>query len=866
MLDKSLIKTPRSVGTHRTRCDYIPNSGLTSLNGTWRVHKYQSVGQVPTDFLSCDTFQDITVPSCLQYSGLDSFVYTNVNYPFPYDPPNIPYDNPAFLYKRLISLTKGSSKQYIVFEGVDSCFWLYINNRFVGYSQISHRVSEFDITDYIIDGDNEIIVLVAKYNVGSYLEDQDKWRFSGIFRDVYILTRPVGHIEDYTLTTTLDGKVNFDYIRGGKVAKLSLNGTSIEVSPGDSGAITIPNPKLWTAETPHLYDLCIECAGETILEKIGIRSVTISSGVFRINDKHIKLKGVNRHDFDPHKGAAVSEEDMRADLLLMKRFGINAVRTSHYPSAPIFYRLCDEIGLYVMSEADIECHGVITQTADHSWDNPSVIDNPIFVESIIERNVINTTASRNRPSVIIWSLGNESGYGDAFIEATRAIKAIDPTRPVHYEGAFCLGQNPKLSKDTSCLDMVSRMYPNTKWLTKFLSDPKETRPVVLCEYSHAMGNSPGDLSDYWDIINSSDRAMGAFVWEFKDHGVLYNSPTGSKPQYKYGGDFGELKHDGNFCIDGLVGPDRQIKAGIRNLHKIHTGYTPTKAKVEIPKLALTASNAAITNNSNLYTVACGNTTYTLDSYSGNIISVIIGGKQLLTSPIKMNITRAPTCNDRNIKDKWYNRGIMDAKPTIIGDITVTDCGLRLSGKMLSIARASCLNYELEYTFGDGYINAHLSYAVPPSVTSIPRVGLTFGIDKSNDTVQYIGLGPYQSYADTAKLMDFGKFEYNINQDFEDYIVPQECGNRQNTRYARITGSTDIEVYADKSFGFSALPYNISTLTDTTHNWLLPPPTDTHIYIDIAMRGIGSNSCGPELLPKYEIPKSSRNTFTLKFGK
>jgi len=840
----------------------MPANGVTSLNGVWDVKPYPSVYDIPSGFLSdAGGFTQIAVPSCLQYYGLDGFIYTNVRYPFPYDPPRVPRGNPAFLYRRAVDIRKDGQKKYIAFEGVDSCFYLYINGKFAGFSQISHRLSEFDITQYIIDGQNTVDVLVVKWCAGSYLEDQDKWRFTGIFRDVYLLSRPQGHITDYRITAALDGTVAFEYLSGNASATVSIGSQSKDIPAGGSAEFKISRLKLWTAQTPYLYDLTIQCAGEAIGEKVGIRTVGIDNGVFKINGVHTKLKGVNRHDFHPRKGAAVTADDIKADLALMKEYGINAVRTSHYPSAPMFYRLCDELGLYVMSEADVECHGITSQSGDYGWQQPSVIDMPDFAASVTERSLINVAENKNRACVIIWSLGNESGYGEAFIRAAKAVKAADPARLTHYEGAFCPGQNKDGAIDTSPLDTVSRMYPPLDWVRDtYINDPAETRPLVLCEYCHAMGNGPGDLGDYWRIIESSDRYIGGFIWEWKDHGVLNRPDIGGKPRYKYGGDFGDCPNDGDFCIDGLVGPLLEVKPGLINLKRLYEGTKAADKKITPPAVKLTADKVKIETAPRNAKVTCGGAEYTVDTTSGQLISAVIGGREKLAAPLTVSIARAPTGNDRNIKDEWIRRGVFDAQPVIIAFEPVKN-DIKLTGKMLPVWRASCLDFRLSYSFFADGIEVELSYTVPDSVKTLPRAGLAFAVDKSHQNLEYYGKGAQETYIDTACLSDFNRYVTTVGKNFTDYIKPQECGSHYGSRYISLGG---IQITAAAPFSFSALPYGYMDLMQATHNWKLPPSDATHISLDVAMRGIGSNSCGPALSPQYEIPRQAKNKFSIKF--
>ena len=527
---------------------------FTSLNGTWKIEKYESILDVPDNFCELKPSGEIPVPSCVQLHGMDKNQYVNVWYPIPYDPPFVPNENPTYHYQKTFKLGKNRERTYIVFEGVDSCFYLYINGKFVGFSQISHRISEFDITDFTAPGENKIDMLVLKWGYGTYFEDQDKLRFTGIIRDVYLLNRPEEHIENYAIETSMDGTVKFRHLGGAKAEVTFLKQTK-EVSEGEEITFKVEEPRLWSAEDPYLYNLVIKCNGEYIGEKVGIRTSEVKGGVYYLNGKPIKLMGVNRHDFNPHTGAAVTLNDILTDLRLMKELNVNAIRTSHYPSCPEFYKLCDRYGFYVISESDLECHGVTTRDPyiDYFKGFDHMADDERYEAEIVERQKHNVIVNRNRPCVIIWSLGNESGYGKCIEAAAEYVKSEDKTRPVHYEGASHIDKAENEEKYYSTpLDFRSFMYPGYEEFAALKDDKKEKLPVILCEYCHAMGNGPGDFKEYWDTINASDRYAGAFVWEWCDHSLIIDG------KHYYGGDFGENLHDGNFCVDGIMSSEREI--------------------------------------------------------------------------------------------------------------------------------------------------------------------------------------------------------------------------------------------------------------------------------------------------------------------
>lgn len=544
------------------------------LNGNWDFEYFESIIDMPDDLTSLPFDKTIPVPSNWQLNGYDRPQYTNVCYPIPFDPPYVPDDDPVGIYRRKYSYTPDGLRRILVFEGVDSCMYLYINEQFAGYTQVSHRISEFDITDMLSEGENTIVCAVLKWCDGTYFEDQDKFRLSGIFRDVYMLSRPEKRLENYRITADMNGDLCVEVV--GAEAELFLYDDeklicSGKASPEEKFISHIENVKLWSAEVPNLYKLIIRSENEAILERVGFRTSEISDGIFRINGKKVKLFGVNRHDSYPDSGSYADEARMRRDLELMKDHNINAIRTSHYPNAPMFYQLCDEYGFYVIDEADAESHGCIDVYQDFVWSKKGgyggialLASDPMLEEAVTEREKLLVMRDINRPCVIIWSLGNESGWGTNFKKGAEAIKKLDLTRPVHYESTHHLDDTPN-----DVLDMVSRMYPSFDDMKNFLNDENEKRPLLLCEYSHSMGNSSGDLEDYFQMFDSSDRFMGGLVWEWCDHALPLGKDGSGNTEYGYGGDFGELHHDGNFCCDGLCYPDRTPHTGLIELKQVY---------------------------------------------------------------------------------------------------------------------------------------------------------------------------------------------------------------------------------------------------------------------------------------------------------
>ena len=533
------------------RSYYIPKDGCTLLNGEWDFKFYDCDFEESYEEKEWDKIQ---VPSCWQLKGYENPNYANVAYPFPYDPPYVPTHNPMGVYRREFDVEDTKRDTYIVFEGVSSCLELFINDKYVGYSQGSHLQAEFDITEYVNAGKNTLIAKVRKWCSGSYLEDQDFFRFNGIFRDVYLLSRPKGHIKDIHITTD-ENVINVEF---GGSAEVSLidGGKVIQKKHGENFvSFEVENPVLWNAEKPYLYEIRFEYMGETILQKVGFVSYSIGENYeFLVNGTEVKLKGVNHHDTHPQNGWVMTDEEIKNDLLLMKKLNINTIRTSHYPPTPKFLELCDELGFYVMLETDLECHGIVNREAGGCGydciDNPEwVCVNPKWENSFVDRMERAYQRDKNHCSIFSWSTGNESGHGPNHISMIKWLRTLNDGRLIHCEDASRKGDN-------SNVDVVSWMYPSFENIQEYLDNPENKKPYFLCEYSHAMGNGPGDVYHYNELFYKHKRLIGGCVWEWADHVVTDNGVE------KYGGDFeGEITNDGNFCCDGMLFADRSFKAG-----------------------------------------------------------------------------------------------------------------------------------------------------------------------------------------------------------------------------------------------------------------------------------------------------------------
>lgn len=552
------------------------------LNGTWKFQYFNSIYDIKDSFFEknydTENFDEIQVPSVWQMAGYDTHQYTNIRYPFPFDPPYVPQDIPcgAYVHTFEYSRDEKAPKSFLNFEGVDSCFYVWINGSYIGYSQVSHMTSEFDVTDVLQDGTNTVAVLVMKWCDGSYLEDQDKFRMSGIFRDVYILKRSKQAISDYHIKTRIEDmlakveiEMKFYSPLNVKISIEDRNGAVValgSIAEEGTAVLEIASPELWNTENPYLYKLILETENEVIVDHIALRKIEIKDQVIYLNGQKIKFRGVNRHDSDPVTGFTINPEQITTDLTLMKQHNFNAIRSSHYPNAPFFYEMCDKYGFMVIDEADIEAHGpfMIYRKEDTDYNrfkrwNEKIADDPVWEEAIVDRVKLMVERDKNRFCIVMWSMGNESAYGCNFEKALEWTKNFDPDRITQYESARY--RNYDETYDYSNLDVYSRMYPALSEIQEYL-DKDGSKPFLLVEYCHSMGNGPGDFEDYFQMIQDNDKMCGGFVWEWCDHAIAHGTAENGKTIYAYGGDHGEEIHDGNFCMDGLVYPDRTVHTGL----------------------------------------------------------------------------------------------------------------------------------------------------------------------------------------------------------------------------------------------------------------------------------------------------------------
>ncbi len=956
-----------------------------SLCGEWSFGWFPSVDRIESlddEFSGLD--DRITVPGCWQLQNgrkYDIPQYTNVKYPIPCYPPYLPDDVPCGLYQRSFYLTAEqikSKKTFINFEGVDSAFYVYINGAFVGYSEVSHCTSEFDISSLVKSGENDIKVVVTKWCTGTYLEDQDKWRFSGIFREVYLLFRDVEHIKDIFVKPTLNkdmthGILSVELEKSGQVDvtyKLySPSGETVAAGKcSENTVIEVNKPLLWNEDTPELYVLMLYAGGEFIRQCIGFRRIDIIERTVLLNGKKFKSKGVNRHDSHPFGGYTVSYADMVNDLLIMKANNINMVRTSHYPNDPRMPALCDMLGIYLCDEADIETHGMAI-----IGERDGITDSKAWTAHYIDRAERLVERDKNHASVIMWSLGNESGAGCNHRAMAEYIRGRDASRMIHSEDESRRAsekldsENAEERKRAWCdyLDIESHMYPTVQRCVKdYAENPDMPHPLFLCEYCHAMGNGPGDLAEYWREFYKYDSLFGGCVWEFCDHSVAEILDDG-RVKYNYGGDFGDYPNDGNFCVDGLVFPDRTPSSGMNELKQIlmpaHFEAVDGKDGVfEVTNLrffsdlsdefeihwllenngvmckegiasvsvmpwesaefdtgirqkdivgasyitfeliykntrpwANKGSSAgfrqiclndspfethehrviypiAVKEIANCVSVKAGDTEYSFDIHSGSIIGARNNGKEFLADRTVFSAWRAPIDNDMFIKEAW-RKNSLDHLCTVCTShsISQTDEYCELIFDMALTAdskRPICHILSTYKVCGDGSLSVINKVQVDEGVPELPRFGMDFTLVSGMENIKYFGYGDGDSYCDKKLSARKALFKTTAEKNYEHPIKPQESGNHYGTEYVSVSDSVNNGFYfvSDNCFEFCARKYSVKQLEAVAHDCDLISENVTYLSLNYKMRGIGSNSCGPELFDKYKLTeKAFEFSFTLK---
>ena len=953
------------------------------LSGEWKFQYYNSIYDVKESFYEkgydVSGFDHVTVPGVWQMDGYDTHQYTNIRYPFPFDPPYVPQDIPcgAYVHNFEYNREKKASKAFLNFEGVDSCFYVWVYGAYAGYSQVSHATSEFDVTDLLNEGENTLAVLVLKWCDGSYLEDQDKFRMSGIFRDVYLLKRPEKTIRDYHITTDVEKDrvtVKLDmYFSEPVETKVTIEDKYGAVVARGKAAedgvleLTVLNPVLWNAENPYLYQIILTMPDEVIVDRIGFRTIEIRDKVVYFNGEKIKFRGVNRHDSDPETGFVIDVWQIKKDLMLMKQHNFNAIRSSHYPNAPYFYQMCDEYGFMVIDEADIEAHGPFMlyrkedtdQNRFRRW-NEKIADDPAWEKAIVDRVRLMVQRDKNRPCIVMWSMGNESAYGCNFEKALAWTKNFDPDRITQYESARY--RNYDITYDYDNLDLYSRMYPSLQEIEDYLKNDG-SKPFLLVEYCHSMGNGPGDFEDYFQMIHKDDRMCGGFVWEWCDHAIAHGTAENGKTRYYYGGDHGEAIHDGNFCMDGLVYPDRTPHTGLleyKNVYRpvrvvsydwkngqivLHNymdfddlnnyvdifyemtqdGITVEKGKlanvvaaphsdamVELklqvpstgkvylkliyrlkkqmpllkPGLELGFDEIKLANeddrnrqavkwleqekevgaidvkeNERQVVLQANDFTYVFDKRTGLFEDMQFAGRSYIDHPMELNIWRAPTDNDMYIKKEW-KKAHYDAAYTRAYRIEVLQNkhGVFIMEHVAVVADTVQKILDVEMTWKineDGKIEAVIEAVKDKEFPELPRFGIRMFLNKKMNEVTYFGMGPQESYRDKHQASCHGLFRSKVAQMHEDYIRPQENGSHYDCDYVEITsGQYGIAAVSNDSFSFNVSVYTQEELERASHNYELEESDSTVFCMDYAMNGIGSNSCGPDVLDKYRFAEEA----------
>ena len=877
------------------RAYFIPygvNKGdrMLCLNGDWQFRWTKTPDEMIMDFYQTDydvsTWKTLAVPAVWEVNGYGTPIYVSAGYPFKIDPPYVTKEpkkdwttyverNPTGQYKRTFMLPAAweSGQTFLRFEGVMSAFYVWVNGKRVGYSQGSMEPSEFNVTKYLKSGENHIAVEVYKYSDGSYLEDQDFWRFGGIHRDVLLYHTPDIRLRDVTVRTTeekdgwqlainpqfsvyngetgegyrlvatlLDGKtsLNCDTVAVNETIDLEHKAARMNEWFPQRGhrkfermTMTVAKPKLWTAEEPNLYSLRLElqdAAGrniETTSLQVGFRQINIRNGQLLINGQAIKIRGVNRHEHDPYTARVMTDERMKQDLQLMKEAHINAVRLAHYPNCPRWYELCDSVGMYLMDEADCETHGL----------RGTLASTPDWGDAFLDRAIRMAERDKNHPSVIFWSLGNESGYGPNQAAMSAWLHEFDPTRPVHYEGA-------QGEPDPSTVDVISRFYPrvmqeylnpgipegsdkeraeNARW-ERLLEIANKTgdrctwvgsdggpRPVLTSEYAHCMGNALGNFKEYWDEINSHPRMLGGFIWDWVDQGIIKKEEVRGQMVEKvlYGGDFGDKPNLHAFCMNGVVMSDRTLTPKYYEVQAVYGSGPKTFAETKVDYKPKTSKDKA------------------MPAYIDAIMKTA-----------RAQVFRAPTDNDKSFGN-WLAK---DWKR----------CGLDTLTIPMKVEKQGP---EMTFTF-----------TLPDGLPEIPRIGIHLELPRDYEQLTWYGRGPWDNYPDRKVSCPIGLWKSTVSQQYVHYPRPQDSGNHEDCQMVELKtkkGQTLRIEAVDKAFSFSALPYSAQYLASKTHDYELEEEGKTFLSIDCAVMGLGNSSCGPGVLKKYTIDRTKKYQLKLR---
>ncbi len=936
-----------------------------SLNGRWKFNWTQNPDNRPTEFYQtsfCDKdWAEIDVPGNWERQGYGLPIYVNEDYEFDSpifafkkNPPLVPHEfNEVGSYRRTFILPKSWNGRRIVLccEGVASFYYVWVNGQKLGFNQGSKTAAEWDITDYVTADKNTIALEVYRWSSGSYLECQDMWRLSGIERDVYLYsTSPRCHISDFKVSAALDtisyknGILGLDVQINGEYHNASLtyslrdkNDNRIllqNVAPVNAnGKITVKpsilsNIKSWNAEHPYLYSLSLELIddhGKTLHITgcdVGFRTSEIKGGQLCINGVPILIKGVNRHSHS-QDGHTVSKELMMQDIELMKRCNINTVRNSHYPADPYWYELCDRYGLYVIDEANIESHGM-------GYGEKSLAKDSTWLTAHMDRTQRMYERSKNHPSVIIWSLGNEAGNGINFHRTYDWLKKMDSTRPVQYEQA---------EQDYNT-DIVCPMYCQPEYIKKYVGQEGIYRPIILCEYLHAMGNSVGGMKEYWDIIESEPMAQGGCIWDWVDQSFM-ETDTLNRRYWSYGGDYGprNVPSFGNFCTNGLVDALRKPHPHYYEVQKVYQQIkskliSPEKLKIEVTNYfdfsnlnAYILSWKVVTDNGktlgkgqNIVTcephrsaiIELGSVSipqgrevyldiqwvprntsaltyaenvvaysqfilqapaqyayrpshfcdvdYTVDRTTGALTTLKVDGKNILTSPLSLNLWRAATDNDRRDyhgNKQWLAAGIDSLREKAI---KVSDFKKEIEVQTIiyNVENQQIATAKYRYRRVKGGVNINVTFIPDPEkLRALARIGVTCTLSDIYDTIEYLGRGEWETYSDRKQCGIIGLFKTTPQEMFHYYVRPQTTGNRTDTRWIKITNDqgAGIMVTSQRPFEFSAVPFSDKMLYENTHINGLKSDGNITLHLDAIQSGVGTATCGPGVRDEYRVPIS-----------
>ena len=949
----------------------IERAGRRSLDGQWSLALYDDPDAVPVEAVTgARPDETVTVPGNWTLQGPGRSVgdlphYTNVQMPFPGPPPALPERNTTGVYRRSFTVPSAWRRQQVVLHvaGAESVHVVYVNGELVGYGTDSRLPSEYDVTAHLVAGPNELAIVVIRYSAMSYVEDQDQWWMAGLHRSVSVEARPLVHLGDLRCGTDLDVETGagsltataaVTFVRdpepGWTVRSILTGPTGKQVGAARTGAVphqfarpyrftghtvtvtwSVPRCRPWSAERPDRYEVTCELVSpdgqviETVSQRVGIRRVEVRDRQLLVNGRPIWIFGVNRHDHHPDRGKALTVADLRADLELMRAHNITAIRTSHYPNDSAFYDLCDELGMYVVDEANIESHAY----------NVSICHDERYRATFVDRVARMVERDRNHPSIILWSLGNESGYGANHDAAAAWIRRVDPSRPLHYEGAIfhgdgSVGANSNwVSGGSHASDIVCPMYAPIEAIRQYGEDGLGTRPLILCEYSHAMGNSNGSLADYWEVITTTSGLQGGFIWEWKDHGLRQRLPDGTV-RLAYGGDFGERPHDGNFVADGLVSADLEPHPAMREVAWVYRPVTVSKAGTRRSPMLRIANRRSFTGLDDLVgewemsvagrTVTSGRLrlpktaphssvdvalpvevppgddevhltvrwTQRHDTWfapAGHLVawdqvelrrakrSRRIGRRRiprssgqettplddLLRSPVELALWRAPTDND--------GFKLMPELSEHLGIGARALARWKAAGLHERPADDLVGHTHHRQVDADGTVLHHHVVEVPDHLDDLPRVGVSFRLPGRFRDLRWFGRGPHENYPDRAAGAMLGI--WNGAPDAPPYLVPQEFGLRTGTRWLECSdpesGQTvRVEAIEPTALHVSATYFTAQDLFAAVNTADLEPRDELVVHLDVAHRGLGTASCGPDLLPQYSLP-AGRFTFAYRLG-